>query len=66
MSNTSKRWWNKTTELLDPYPEPKPQTYVSNQDSKKPKSNWFSGMFQKQEFNEPKTANEFLRQEPLR
>ena len=66
MSNTSKRWWNKTTELLDPYPAPKPAPYVSSSDSQKPKSNWFTGMFKKQESTEPRTANEFLRQEPLR
>ena len=66
MSATSKRWWNKTTEMLDPYPDPKPSTYVSSSDSKKPKSSWLGGMFQKQESTEPRTANEFLRQEPLR
>ncbi len=66
MSAASKRWWSKTAEVLDPYPDPKPSTYVSSSDSKKPKSNWFTGMFQKQESSEPRTANEFLRQEPLR
>ena len=66
ISKTSKRWWSKTAEVLDPYPDPKPATYSTNSDSKKSNSNWFTGWFQKQESTEPKTANEFLRQEPLK
>lgn len=60
VSNTSKRWWNKTTELLDPYPDPKPSTYTSNSNSQKSKSSWFSGWFSSKEPDVPRTANDFL------
>ena len=62
MSRTSKRWWNKTTELLDPYPDPKPPKY-SPTPGKAPKSNWFTRMFQPKEPEKPRTVPEFLRQE---
>jgi len=60
MSGTSKRWWNKTTAALDPYPDPEPTINYSQSDSEKPKSNWFSGKSKKQESNDPRTANELL------
>ncbi len=62
MSKTSKRWWNKTVEMLDPYPDPKPQTtpYISNSESRKSKSSWFSGWFSSKETEVPRTANDFL------
>ena len=66
ISKTSKRWWNNTAAALDPYPDPEPATYSTDSRSKKSNSNWFTGWFQKQESTEPKTANEFLRQEPLK
>jgi hypothetical protein len=65
MSKTSKRWWSKTAEMLDPYPDPKPSTYASHSETKKPKTSMFN-WFQPKESTEPRTANEFLRQEPLR
>ncbi len=61
MSKTSKRWFSKTAEMLDPYPDPKPSTYYSSSsDSPKSKSGWFSGWFDKKESDVPKTANDFL------
>jgi len=63
MSKTSKRWWNKTTELLDPYPDPKPSTYSSLGETANSKGNWFTGMFSKKESDAPKTVPDFLRQE---
>ena len=45
MSRTSKRWWNKTAEMLDPYPEPAPEKYTPE----KPKTNWFTGWFSKKD-----------------
>jgi len=67
MGKTSKRWWNKTTEMLDPYPDPKPSTYYSsNSDSQKSKRGWFDGWFGAKESEGPKTANEFFRQETLK
>jgi hypothetical protein len=62
INNTSKRWWNKTLELLDPYPEPKLPKY-NPPSGKKPKSNWFGGMFQPKEPPNPKTVTEFLGQD---
>ncbi len=53
INKTSKRWWNKTTELLDPYPDPKPTKYSSTA-GKAPKSNWLPRMFQPKE---PETVN---------
>ena len=61
VSKTSKRWFNKTAEMLDPYPDPKPSTYYSNSsEAPKPNSSWFSGWFEKKDSGEPKTANDFL------
>lgn len=62
MSKTTKRWWNTTTEWLDPYPEPKPQSYSSSSDSKKSNTNWFTGMFEKEDTNRPMNEIDFLRQ----
>jgi hypothetical protein len=58
MSKTSKRWWNRTTELLDPYPEPKP---LSASDSKS-ESGWFSGWFGKKDERKFDSVNDFLSQ----
>ena len=66
ISKTSKRWWSNTAAALDPYPEPKPATYSTDSRSKKSNSNWFTPWFQKQESTEPRTAIDFLRQEPLK
>ena len=63
MSKTTKRWWNTTTEWLDPYPDPKPSAHSSSSDSKKSNSNWFTGIFQKEETNRPMNEIDFLRQE---
>ena len=60
LSNTSKRWWNKTTEMLDPYPDPKPSRYTNTSESQKSKSSWFSGWFSSKEPEVPRTANDFL------
>jgi hypothetical protein len=59
MSKTSKRWWNKTIALLDPYPEPKSPKY-SPTAGKAPKPNWFTGMFQPKESKKSLTLLEFL------
>lgn len=61
MSKTSKKWWNKTAEVLDPYPEPK--TTPSYTESTKKKSSWFTGWFQKEEPRKIETVNDFLGQE---
>ena len=60
LSKTSKRWWNKTTELLDPYPDPKPQKY-SSKPKKDSKPNWFTGMFQPKEPEKVNNVTEFLK-----
>ena len=60
MSATSKRWWNKTTAALDPYPDPKPPTYIPPSDAKKPKTSWLPAVFRKQEPNEPRSVDELL------
>jgi len=65
VSTTSKRWWNKTTEMLDPYPDPKPATYTDSE-SQKPKSSWFTGWFSSKEPDGPRTANEFFRQDMVK
>ena len=65
VSKTSKRWFNKTAEILDPYPDPKPSTYTNNSDSKKSKPGFFSGWFQSKEPDGPTTVNGFFAQEKL-
>ena len=62
MSKTSKRWWNKTIALLDPYPEPQSPKY-SPTAGKASKPNWFTRMFQPKEPEKPRTVPEFLSQE---
>jgi hypothetical protein len=62
MSRTSKQWWNKTTELLDPYPDPKPSRYQGPEASGK-KGNWFTGMFQREDTKKIETVPDWLRQE---
>jgi len=62
LSKTSKRWWSKTAEVLDPYPDPKPTEYSkSSHDGKK--KNWLTGWFQQDEPKETETVSEWLRQE---
>jgi hypothetical protein len=62
MSKTSKRWWNSTIALLDPYPDPKPA--INSPKAGKPsKSNWFPRMFQPKEPEKARTVPEFLRQD---
>jgi len=63
MSRTSKRWWNKTTELLDPYPDPKPPKYSSTP-RKAPKSNWLPRMFQPKEPETVNNVTDFLKLPP--
>ena len=63
MTKTSKKWWNKTTEVLDPYPDPKPSKYASSNASEKKKTNWFTGMFQPKETKKIETLPDWLRQE---
>ncbi len=65
VSKASKRWWTKTTELLDPYPDPKPSTYSSSSDSQTSKPGFFQGWLPKKEPEGPKTANDFFRQPTL-
>lgn len=65
MSKTTKKWWNKTTELLDPYPDPKPPVDSSVADANKKKSGWFSWAgWGKSEKKETETMGlpDFLRQ----
>ncbi|MEI7462158.1 MAG: hypothetical protein WCK15_22420 [Pirellula sp.] len=63
MNKTSKRWWNKTTELLDPYPDPKPAKYSSTP-RKAPKSNWLPQMFQPKEPETVNNVTDFLKLPP--
>ena len=60
MSKSSKRWWNKTTQLLDPYPDPKPPKYSSTSEKAK-KSNWFTGMFKTKEPEKVNNVTDFLK-----
>ncbi len=63
MSKSTKAWWKKTTELLDPYPDdPMPRessTYVEK--DTKPKGSWMSGLWgSKKKEQEYETVNDFL------
>lgn len=49
MSQASKRWWNKTAELLDPYPEPKTKSVTS--ESGKSWFSWFGGAKEERRYN---------------
>ena len=60
VSKTSKRWWNRTTELLDPYPDPTPPSYSTTSGSQKAKPSYFQSWFSAKEPDEPKTPNDFL------
>jgi hypothetical protein len=62
VSKTSKRWWNKATELLDPYPDPKP-TKNSPTAGKPSTANLFTGMFQPKEPEKRNTLEGFLGQD---
>ncbi len=46
MTMTSKRWWRKTAEVLDPYPEPKLESSMA---SSSKKSNWMTDWMQPEE-----------------
>jgi len=59
MSMTSKRWWRKTAEFLDPYAPPKPTPGVT---SKSSGSNWLTGWMKPKEENNIETVPEFLKQ----
>lgn len=60
-SSGSKKLWNKTVDVLDPYPEPKPP--ARNVEPKKP--SFFSGWFQKKDSEDIESVNDFLRQERI-
>lgn len=62
MTKTSKQWWDKTTEMLDPYPDPKPSKYSSYPSDKK-KDGWFDGWFKRDDSKKIETVPDFLRQE---
>jgi hypothetical protein len=60
MKQSTAAFGKKTWEVLDPYPDPKPQTYS---EPKPKKSNWFTGMFKKEEPKKIETLPDWLRQE---
>jgi hypothetical protein len=63
INKTTKSWWKNTAEFLDPYPDPKPPKYEEPSRSAAKKSNWFTGMFYKEEPKKVETLPEFLSQE---
>lgn len=62
INRTTKTWWRNTSEFLDPYPEPRPPKYEEPSSSKK-QSNWFTGMFTKDEPKKVETLPDWLKQE---
>ena len=64
MSKTTKNWWKKTTELLDPYPDEDPiprETSSFVEKDTKPKGSWMSGLWgSKKKEPEYETVNDFL------
>ncbi len=61
MSKTTKRWWNKTADILDPYPDPKP---ASQTQSDKPLfGEWFGA---KKEPNKIENVTDYLKQPVLK
>ncbi len=62
INRTTKTWWKNTAEFLDPYPEPKPPRYEEPSSTSK-KTNWFTGMFQKEEPQKVETVQDWLKQE---
>jgi hypothetical protein len=62
MSKTSKKWWEKTAEILDPYPDPKPEP-PSYAKPKKP--SMFASWFKKEEPKKIESVNDFLKQERI-
>lgn len=59
MSRSTKRWWAKTAEALDPYPEPKSApTYEDT-----PKKSTFASWFKKEEPKKIESVNDFLKQD---
>lgn len=66
MGSTSKRWWNNTTEYLNPFdsePAPKAHGYQPQlQTQTKSGSGMFGWMGREERNEEPKDVNEFLRQ----
>lgn len=62
INRTTKTWWKNTAEFLDPYPDPKLPKYDPPASSTK-KTNWFTGMFQKEEPKKVETVQDWLKQE---
>ena len=62
MSKTSKQWWDKTADILDPYPEPKPATPAY---AKPKKPSMFASWFKKEEPKKIESVNDFLKQERI-
>ena len=58
-SKGSKKFWAKTAEVLDPYPEPKP----AGATDKKP--SMFSGWFKQDDGKKVETVNDFLGQQRI-
>jgi hypothetical protein len=56
MKKSSKRFWAKTAEVLDPYPDPKPPTSEPKKDS------GFFSWFKRDEPKQVKTVGDFLSQ----
>jgi hypothetical protein len=61
MSRATKNWWNKTTELLDPYPD-EPTTSPSWSSQKESSDGWMAGWFKSKPKKEYEDANDWLRQ----
>jgi hypothetical protein len=62
MSKTSKQWWAKTADILDPYPDPKPPVDESVSSTKKKKAS-FTSWFKKEEPKEYGSVSEWLKQD---
>ncbi len=68
MSKATKNWWDKTVDLLDPYPDPKPvqedsSVYGNFADSKKKpktKGSWMSGLWGTKEKEEVQTIGDWM------
>lgn len=75
MSRTTKSWWDKTTDLLDPFPDDKPKNsdsmaYGVFEDSKKKpvqKESWMSGLWKsdKKKDDDIKTIGDWMDQKRL-
>jgi hypothetical protein len=58
MSKTTKNWWNKTTDLLDPFPD---DPAISTTEEE-PSDGWLAGWFKPKPKEKYEDANEWLRQ----